>query len=279
MVVNVLTIAESDSSGIKGIQADVKTITALGGYAATAVTFVLANNTKGLQAIKVLEPDFVAQQVRSVVEDFKLDAIKVGALFDRDIVNAVADVLDEYVSLDIPLIVDPNMVGHCGKTFMDEGAIGALKRRLFLRTKVLTPNLIEAEAITGKPIKDVDDMRYTADLLRTLGVENVVLKSEHAVNKKLVYFVATEGEERIYEDERLEGKGALGAGCVLSSAITISIAEGMDVFSSIERGIDYVHTSIAGSAYNSIECPVSFNFNSKDRVKYFNLIEKRVTRE
>jgi len=240
----VLTVAESDSSGAAGIQADIKTILALGGYTATAISAVTAQNTQGIKCLHVLDPGFVAQQMRVVLEDIGADAIKTGILSNESVVNAVADVLDQYQHKNIPVVIDPSIVTRSGEQFMDAAAIGALKRRLFIRATVLTPNGREAELLTGMHIRDIDDMRHAADMMRTLGVETVVLKAGPAVSGKIIYFVATSAEERIYERPMLKTRHTLGAGCTLSSAIAISLAQGLGVFRSVERALDFMHQAI-----------------------------------
>jgi hydroxymethylpyrimidine/phosphomethylpyrimidine kinase len=271
MAGRVLTVAESDSSGAAGIQADIKTILALGGYTTNALTAVTARDTKGISALRALDADFVAQQMRVVLNDIGTDAIKTGTLFNVEIINAVADVLDEYKHLGVPVVVDPT-IARGGKKLLDAAAIGALKRRLFLHATVLTPNNHEAEMLTGVHIRDIDDMRHVADMVRTLGVEIVVLKAGQAISEKIVYLVATSGEERIYERPMLQTKNTLGAGCTLASAITISLAQNFGIFLAIERSLDFMHQAILNApGYGAGAGPMNHAFDIEKHSTFFNL--------
>ena len=237
----VLTVAESDSCGAAGLQADTKTILALGGYAMTAVSAVTSQNTNGIAHLHTLEPWFVEQQMRVVLEDIGANAIKTGILVNSEIVNAVGDVLDSYRDHGIAVVVDPSIIARRGEQLMDETAIATLKRRLFIRSTVLTPNKREAELLTGMAIRDIDDMRHAASMMRTLGAETVLLKAGEAASGKAVYLLATESDERIYERPMIATKRTLGAGATLASAIAVSLSQKMDIITAVERGLDYMH--------------------------------------
>lgn len=268
----VLTVAESDSSGAAGIQADIKTILALGGYTTTAVSAVAAQNTRGIEHMHVLEPAFVAQQMRATLQDIGADAIKTGILFNEGIVNAVADVLDQYQDRNIPVIVDPSLVARNGDSFMNEAAVNAMKRRLFIRASVITPNNREAEILTGMHIRDVDDMRHAADMMRTLGAETVVLKAGQAISDRVIYFVAGSTEERIYERPMLNTLHTLGAGCTLASAMAISMARGQTVFQAVERSLDFMHQAILHAPGFGAESggPINHAFDIERHSSVFN---------
>ena len=222
MLKRVLTVAESDTSGSTGIQADIKTVLALGGYATTAVSGVVARSTQGVFKSCPMEPAFVAEQMRTVLGDIGTDAIKIGYLSSEEMINAVGDVLDAYEESRFPVIVDPSIIARDHALLADEPCVAALKRRLFLRATVLTPNLREAEILTGMTIKDLDDMRHATDMMRTLGVETVVLKAGQALSEKVLYFIAGDEDELVYERPMLSTEHTLGAGCTLSSAISIT---------------------------------------------------------
>lgn len=240
MTGRVLTVAESDTSGSAGIQADIKTVLALGGYAATAVSCLQVRDT-----IKPLDADFIAAQMRAVLADIGADGIKVGFLCNASQVNAVADVLDDIQSKRLPVVVDPSIVARGGNVLVDDEAIATWKRRLYIRATVLTPNLQEAEILTGLHIRDIDDMRHAADMMRTLGVETVILKGgRQAVSGKLVYFIAGEKDELVYERPAVDTRHTLGAGCTLSAALAISLAQGMSVHAALERALDFMHQAI-----------------------------------
>ena len=240
----VLTVAESDSCGAAGIQADIKTILALGGYAMTALSAVTSQNTNGIAHMETLEPWFVEQQMRITLENIGAGAIKTGILVNAGIVNAVGDVLDSYQHEDIPVVVDPSIIARRGEHLMNEEAIATLKRRLFIRATILTPNLREAELLTGMTIRDIDDMRHATTMMRTLGADTVLLKAGTTISDKALYLVATEDDECIYERAMVNSSNTLGAGATLASAIAVSLSQKMDVFAAVERGLDFMHQAI-----------------------------------
>lgn len=244
MAGRVLTVAELDSSGGSGIQADVKTILALGGYATTAITGITAQNSHGIDEFQMVDPLLIAQQMKSVLADIGTDAVKTGILNTAVAVDAIADVLDEMAHRPLPVVIDPSLVNRAGELLVDEATIAAIKRRLLLRADVLTPNLREAEYLTGMTLRDIDAMRHAAVMMRTLGAEAVVLKCGQALSDKELYLVATDDEERIYERPQVASLHTAGAGCTLSSAIAVSLAQGMDLFAAVERALDFLNQAI-----------------------------------
>lgn len=164
----ILAIAESDSSGATGIQADIKTILALGGHAMTAISILTTQNTKGILDIQHVGTSFLAAQIRASIGGFGTDAIKIGLLENEAAINAVADVLDEYKEQRIPIVVDPSIVSRNGQTLVSDSAIAAWKRRLYIHAKILTPNLREAELLSGTSIQNMNDALHTASMMRTL---------------------------------------------------------------------------------------------------------------
>ena len=245
----VLAVAESDSCAAAGIQADIKTILALGGYATTALSAVTAQDTSGISHLQALEPSFVEQQMRLVLEDIGADAIKIGLLVNAGIINAVGKVLDDYQGKNIPVVINPAIVARDGKQLMDEEAMAALKRRLFVRTAVLTPNLPSAEMLTGMTLRDMEDMRHATAMLRTFGAENVLLRVWGTGNQAAIYLLATEDGEKIYERPMVNTKHALGAGATLASAIAVSLAQKMDIFAAVEHGLDFMHQAIRSAPH------------------------------
>jgi hydroxymethylpyrimidine/phosphomethylpyrimidine kinase len=275
MTKNVLVIAESDSSGASGIQADIKTIMALSGYAMTAISVVTTQSHKGILSKVDISPSFIADQMRSALGNSKADCIKVGFLPDETMVNAVADVLDEYKG--IPVIVDPSIVSRNGQVLVNDAAIAAWKRRLYINTKILTPNLKEAELLGGIKINDIDDMRHTATMMRTLGVENVVLKGGQIENETELYFIATEEEERIYERPRVKTTHTLGAGSTFSSALAISLAQNMDIFLAIEHSLDFLHQAMLHpSDCEHTEGAINQAFNIEKQTRSFHPEEIKI---
>ncbi|MFA4043516.1 MAG: hypothetical protein HZRFUVUK_000288 [Candidatus Fervidibacterota bacterium] len=240
-----LTIAGSDSCGGAGIQADLKTFTALGVYGACVITALTAQNTLGINAIHKVPPEFVATQIDSVASDLKINATKVGMLLDADIIEVVAMKVKQY-GLQ-PLIVDPVMVAGTGARLLMEEAIEALKRLLIPLTTILTPNAFEAEALTGIKVSSLSDARKAAIILHQLGASTVVVKGGHVEGDDAVDLIY-DGVRFIETRSRRIMKGKLhGAGCVFSSAITANLAKGMDQIEAIQRAKRFVHHSIKAS--------------------------------
>ncbi len=239
----VLIVAGSDSSGGAGIQADIKTVTALGGYAATAITALTAQNTLGVSGIVPVAADFVRRQMEAVLGDIGADCIKTGMLHDAAIIAAVADCLTA-MAPEAPLVVDPVMVATGGTRLLDEAAIGLLKERLIARARVLTPNIPEAEALLGRRIAGIEAMAEAAQALRGLGAAVVVLKGGHLAGA-MVRDVVVEAKARyVLESPRIETRHTHGTGCTLASAIATGLAQGMAMRAAIERAHDFVQRAI-----------------------------------
>jgi hydroxymethylpyrimidine/phosphomethylpyrimidine kinase len=239
----VLIVAGSDSGGGAGIQADIKTVTALGGYAATAITALTAQNTRGVAGIAAVEPAFVAQQMKLVLDDIGADALKTGMLFGSAVIDAVADVLDT-VSPTLPVVVDPVMVATSGARLLDVEAVAALKRRIIVRATVLTPNVPEAEALTGLTIRDVAAMRHAAAVLLTLGPDCVLLKGGHLESDKVTDVLATADGIEIFEDSWIKTTSTHGTGCTLSAAIATGLAQGLELGPAVIRARAYLRRAM-----------------------------------
>lgn len=240
----VLAIAESDSSGGAGIQADIKTVLAFGGYAATAVAGMTAQNTRGIMGFQAADPDFVAQQIRVVLDDMNMDVIKTGLLGNESIINAVSDILDELQDEDYKVVVDPCIVARNGQPLLDMDTIATLKRRLLVRAHVLTPNRREAELLTGMTIKDLDDMRHATEMMLTFGAEAVVLKGGQITGIDVVDLVATEDGDKIFESAVVQNDNTHGAGCTLAAGIAACLAQGQDVFAAVENSLSFLNEAI-----------------------------------
>jgi len=239
----VLIVAGSDSGGGAGIQADIKTVTALGAYAATAITALTAQNTVAIEEIFSLPPDFVARQMASVLTDIGADAIKTGMLLDGDIIDTVADTRERLAPY-IPLIVDPVMVSSSGTRLLDEAALEKFKRRLLAHAAVATPNLPEADALLGRRIVDREGMMTAAADLQRLGPRTVVVTGGHLAGPKL-YDVVHDGRQPfVLEADRIETRDTHGTGCTFASAIAAGIAQGLGVRTAIERAHRYVQEAI-----------------------------------
>ena len=238
----VLIVAGSDSSGGAGIQADIKTVTALGGYAATAITALTVQNTLGVFATMPVEALFVRQQMEAVLGDIGADCVKIGMLAEAEIIAAVADVLAAVPH--IPLVVDPVLRSTSGTPLLDAAAIGVLTERLIARAAVLTPNRPEAEALLGRAIVDAAAMEAAARSLHALGAATVVLKGGH-LEGDIVRDVVVEGHHRyMLESPRVKTRHTHGTGCTLASAIATGLAQGMPTRAAIERAHAYVQQAI-----------------------------------
>ena len=237
----VLVVAGSDSGGGAGIQADIKTITALGAYAATAITALTAQNTEAVLGIEPVAPRFVPLQIEAVLGDIGADCVKTGMLLDAAVIDAVADA----IPTSLPLIVDPVMVASSGARLLDERAIGTLKRRLLVRAAVVTPNVPEAEILAGTAIASLDDMRRAADALLREGAAAVVLKGGHLSGDIVRDLVAEAGGSFVLEAPRIATRSIHGTGCTLASAIAAGLAQGMALRPAVERAHAYVQRAIA----------------------------------
>jgi hydroxymethylpyrimidine/phosphomethylpyrimidine kinase len=238
----VLIIAGSDSGGGAGIQADIKTITALGGYAATAVTAVTVQNTLGVEAVHPIPPAIVAAQARAVLDDIGADVIKTGMLGDAATVDAVAEVLAE---AGIPAVVDPVMIAKSGAALLEPDALAAFRAAVIPWAALLTPNAPEAEALAGMMVADPDGQRRAADALLALGAKAVLLKGGHVPGEVIVDLLVTPEGERRFEHPRIETRHTHGTGCTLASACAAGLAQGLELAEAVERAIAYVADAIA----------------------------------
>jgi len=238
----VLIVAGSDSGGGAGIQADIKAVTMLDGFAATAITALTAQNTEGVFGILPIAPDFIRQQMSVVLDDIGADAVKTGMLHDTAVIETVAAVLDERDP--IPLVVDPVMVAKGGAKLIEDSAVDALKRLLAARAAVLTPNLPEAEILCGRAIDTVDAMKSAAEMLLGLGCGAVLLKGGHLPGDTLTDVLATADGFRTWQSRRIDTRHTHGTGCTLASAIAAGIAQGLAIEAAVERARTYVMRAI-----------------------------------
>jgi hydroxymethylpyrimidine/phosphomethylpyrimidine kinase len=246
MTGRVLIVAGSDSGGGAGIQADIKTVTMLDAFAATAVTALTAQNTEGVFGVLPIAPEFIRQQMEVVLDDIGADAVKTGMLHDAGVIETVAAVLAERAP-EIPLVVDPVMVAKGGAPLIEPGAIDALKRLLVPRAAVLTPNLPEAEILAGHAIADLAAMQRTADELLVLGCGAVLLKGGHLAGDTVYDVLVTASRRRVWQSARIDTRHTHGTGCTLASAIAAGLAQGMAIADAVERARDYVQRAIAGA--------------------------------
>jgi hydroxymethylpyrimidine/phosphomethylpyrimidine kinase len=239
----VLICAGSDSGGGAGIQADIKAVTALGGFAMTAVTALTAQNTLGVQGVMGVPPEFIRLQIASVLGDLGADAIKTGMLADSATIDAVCDALDAF-GPGVPLVADPVMVAKGGHPLLAEEAVETLKARVLPRAAVITPNIPEAEALSGLPIPDVAGMHRAAEALLRLGVKAILLKGGHGTGEVLTDLLATPAGTETFESPRLATRHTHGTGCTLASALACGLAQGMALREAVIRARAYVRAAM-----------------------------------
>jgi hydroxymethylpyrimidine/phosphomethylpyrimidine kinase len=242
----VLVIAGSDSGGGAGIQADIKTITALGAYAATAITALTAQNTLGVHAVHMVPPEFVARQIDVILDDVGADVVKTGMLGDAATVEVVCDTLTRRPER-MSVVVDPVMVATTGARLLDSDALTLLRRRLIPLAALITPNLPEAEALAGMAIPDVAAMHHVAEALLTLGSPAVLLKGGHLPGEQVVDLLATEDGIETFAAPRIASRHTHGTGCTLASAVAAGLAQGLALRDAVMRAREYVRAAIAAA--------------------------------
>ena len=240
----VLVIAGSDSGGGAGIQADIKAITALGAYAETAITALTAQDTRGVRAVHAVPEAFVALQISMALDDPGADTIKTGMLGSAAMVVAVAEALRDWRG---PFVLDPVMLAKGGAKLLEDGAVVAVRERLVPLASLLTPNIPEAEALSGERIDGLADQRRVAVGLLKLGARAVLLKGGHGGGDELVDVLATESGVVEFRSPRLNTRHTHGTGCTLASAIAAGLAQGMVLGGAVTRGLDYVRAAIAAA--------------------------------
>ena len=264
----VLIIAGSDSSGGAGIQADIKTVTALGSYAMTAITAVTSQNTTGVISIASIPEKEVSKQIEFTSKDIKPDAVKIGMLHSTKIINSVLKSLKKIKLKKI--ILDPVMVAKGGTKLINNHSIKILKFKLMKIASLITPNIPEAEILTNIKIKTVEDMIYASKILLKLGARNVLIKGGH-LNTKIIYDIfLNKNEILIFKNKKINTKNTHGTGCTLSSAITTYYSCGKTLKKSCEMAIKYVNHSIStrpkfGKGHGPINHLNAININKKFR--------------
>jgi hydroxymethylpyrimidine/phosphomethylpyrimidine kinase len=262
----ILIIAGSDSSGGAGIQADIKTVTALGSFAMTAITAVTSQNTTGVKSIIAIEPKEISNQIIFTSKDIKPDAVKIGMLHTSEVINAVIKSLDKINVKKI--VLDPVMVAKGGAKLTDNKAIHSLKVKLIKRVMLITPNIPEAEILTKTRIKSKEDMIFAANKLIEIGAKNVLIKGGHLKSKLVQDIFVNKSDIKIFNSPRYKTKNTHGTGCTLSSAITSFLSCGKTIKKSCELGIKYVHFAIKtnpnyGKGHGPINHLNSISINKK----------------
>lgn len=238
----VLIIAGSDPSGGAGIQADIKTVTALGGYAATAITALTVQNTRGVSAVHAVSPGVIAAQIDAVMSDIGADAIKIGMIGDVEAARIIKAALERYT--DIPAVLDPVLAATSGGALAKEGVAGFIAEHLVPRAAVITPNKDEAEALTGICVNDREGMIEAGRKLLGLGARAALVKGGHMSGETVEDILVTENEVCSFTNERIETNSTHGTGCTLASAIATGLAQGVSLEDATARAIEYVHQAI-----------------------------------
>jgi len=241
----ILSIAGSDSSGGAGIQADIKTITMLGGYAMTAVTAITAQNTRGVQGIAGIDPVMVAQQIASCVSDIGVDAVKIGMLHDAAVIAAVAAALE---GLRVPVVLDPVMIATSGAALIAPDALAAMRALLFPEAALITPNIPELAALADRSFHGVEAMTAAAEALAEASGAAVLAKGGHAEGDRIIDVLVVPGEPpRRFAHARIDTVHTHGTGCTLSSAIATLLGHGLPLAEAVEQARQFVFEAIANA--------------------------------
>ena len=262
----VLIIAGSDSSGGAGIQADIKTVTSLGCYAMTAITAVTAQNTTGVKSIVPIEPKEISKQIEFSAKDIKPQALKIGMLHSRQVIQAVIKSLNRIKIKKI--VLDPVMVAKGGTKLINEKAIFYIKNKLMKKILLITPNIPEAEILTNTKIESLEGMIKAGKILINMGAKNVLLKGGHLSSKGMYDVLLNKKIVKIFRSKKYSSKNTHGTGCTLSSAIATYLSCGKDLIKSCELGIKYVNDAIKsninlGKGNGPINHLNSFNLNKR----------------
>lgn len=238
----ILSIAGSDCSGGAGIQADIKTISALGGYAASVVTAVTVQNTLGVQAVHAIPAEIVRGQIEAVMDDLVPDALKIGMVTDMLMVRVIADCLRKYRPRYV--VYDPVMVSTSGRKLMDEAAIDEIKESLFPWVSLITPNLDEVEVLTGHKPSTLEEMQQAARQLSQRYATSVLVKGGHLLGEEMIDVLHSGEETYIYKEKKIESTNLHGTGCTLSSAIATHLAQGFSMNEAVAKSKRYVTLAI-----------------------------------
>lgn len=241
----VLIVAGSDSGGGAGIQADIKTVTMFGAYAATAVSAITVQNTQGVSDVLPLEPDIIVRQMQAVLDDIGADVVKTGMLHSTEVIEAVAQEFD--TRSDLKLVVDPVMVATSGDPLLEEDAMVALRNLLVPAATILTPNMPEAARLTGQTVETLDDQKRAADALMGLGPTAVLVKGGHGQGTDVHDVLVTDDSIEVMSSPRIDTVHTHGTGCTLASAIAALLSQGAPMRDAVSLARDYVHEAIASA--------------------------------
>lgn len=239
----VLSIAGSDSSGGAGIQADIKTMSAIGVFATTAITAITAQNTTGVTAIQGIDPEIVGKQIDAVFSDLRPDAVKIGMLFSKGIIDVVADRLEHHRPRHV--VLDPVMISTSGSRLISEDAIDSLKTRLFPLSSIITPNRMEASYLAGMDINSTEEAAVAAGRMLQFGGNAVLVKGGHFSDSSMTDFlIDREGNVAHFSGKFVDTVNTHGTGCTLSSAIASYLALGETVHSAVQKAKDYLQNAL-----------------------------------
>ena len=261
----ILIIAGSDSSGGAGIQADIKTVTALGSYAMTAITAVTAQNTRGVKKITPIPTKNIQKQITMILDDIGANGVKIGMLPNVSIIQCVYSILKKYKLKNV--VLDPVMVAKGGTKLINNNSIKYLKKLLLPLSNLVTPNIPEAEALTGYSISNKEDMIKAAKKILNMGSKNVLLKGGHSKNKMIFDILATKKDIKIFTKRRIRTKNTHGTGCTLSSALATCFSQKKSIVKSCQISLRYVNKAIAyapgyGKGFGPLNHLVSFNLKN-----------------
>ncbi len=237
-----LTIAGSDTSSGAGIQADLKIFSTLHVYGTSVITALTAQNTRGVSRIKTIEPLMIKAQINAVLDDIDIDAIKIGMVYSKEIINSVTGVLK---SVRIPIILDPIFKAGTGATLLRNDAYTSFAKRLVPMADVITPNRMEAEKLANMKIHTIDEAKVAAEKLAMLGVKNVIVKGGHMQGRYSTDILYHNKKFFEFTNKRIKTKGLHGAGCAFSAALTAEIAKGNNIIDATKRANEFVRTAIA----------------------------------
>lgn len=260
----VLVIGGSDSGGGAGIQGDIKTVTVLGGYAATAVTTLTVQNTLGVTGIRPVPALFVRAQIASVLSDIGADAFKTGALRVASVVECVAEALES--AKTVPAVIDPVLAAKDGRVLLSRRGLGALRSLLVPRAALLTPNAEEAARLSGRRVESIDEARAAGDALLRLGAAAVLMKGGHLPGEIVTDLLMTPAGERRFDAPRTESRHTHGTGCALASACATGLAQGMTLECAVERAWRYTGEAIRKApGFGAGQGPIDHGWPVRDR--------------
>ncbi|MEM2902174.1 MAG: bifunctional hydroxymethylpyrimidine kinase/phosphomethylpyrimidine kinase [Candidatus Bathyarchaeia archaeon] len=272
-----LTIAGSDSGGGAGVQADLKTFASLGVYGMTAVTAITAQNTRAVTGVQGISPEIVKAQIEAVVEDIGVDAAKTGMLYSPEIICTVAEQVKKHV---FPLVVDPVMISKSGAPLLKKEAVDVLVRRLIPMATIVTPNIMEAEALSGFKIESLKDVERAAEQICRLGAGAVVVKGGHMGLDKVYDTLYCEGKCKVYEGERIMSKNTHGTGCAFSAAIAAYMAKGETVEDAVKKAKEFISQAIrfaypVGKGFGPVN-PMAPLYREAEKYAVLTTVEKAV---